>query len=413
LTSTAVDRGGSITRGRAKPLGAERMQDSPWAIPLSDVTVDDAIADAVAEVLRSGWWSMGPKVEEFEQAFGDFTGARALAVANGTAALHLALLAVGCGPGDEVILPSLTFVAAANCVSHTGATAVFCDVIGPEDLNMDPADVERAISPATKAIVAFHYGGHPCRMGALLELAERHGLALIEDAAHAPGAQWNGRMCGTIGDIGCFSFFSNKNLPVGEGGMLTTRDPDLADRLRLLRSHGMTRLTWDRHRGHAASYDVVDIGFNYRLDELRAAIGLVQLERLEESNRARARIVSRYRAAFDGADGLVMPFGEAAPASAHHLAVILLPPGHERDGFRATLAEAQIQTSVHYPPIHQFTAYKSRRARPLPETDRIAERLVTLPLYPDLADGDVDTVTAAVLRAGGLDCGDGGDHGAG
>jgi dTDP-4-amino-4,6-dideoxygalactose transaminase len=390
-----------------------RVQESPWAIPLSDVTVDDAIADAVADVLRSGWWSMGPKVEEFEQAFGDFTGARALAVANGTAALHLALLAVGCGPGDEVILPSLTFVAAANCVSHTGATAVFCDVVGPHDLNLNPDDVERAISPATKAIVAFHYGGHPCRMDALLELAERHGLALIEDAAHAPGARWNGRMCGTIGDVGCFSFFSNKNLPVGEGGMLVTRDADLAERLRLLRSHGMTRLTWDRHRGHAASYDVVDIGFNYRLDELRAAIGLVQLERLEDGNRARARIVSKYRAAFEGVDGFVMPFAESAPTAAHHLAVILLPPRHDRDAFRASLAEARIQTSVHYPPIHRFTAYERHQTRPLPETDRIAKRLVTLPLYPDLADADVDAVTAAVLRAGGLKRADGGNHGTG
>jgi dTDP-4-amino-4,6-dideoxygalactose transaminase len=409
----AVHRGGSVTGARPKPAGDGRAEESPWAIPLSDVVVDDAIADAVAEVLRSGWWSMGPKVAEFEQAFGDFTGARALAVANGTAALHLALLAVGCGPGDEVILPSLTFVAAANCVAHTGATAVFCDVTSPNDLNMDPEDVERAISPATKAIVAFHYGGHPCRMDALLELAERHGIALIEDAAHAPGAKWNGRMCGTIGDIGCFSFFSNKNLPVGEGGMLVTRDADLAERLRLLRSHGMTRLTWDRHRGHAASYDVVDIGFNYRLDELRAAIGLVQLERLEDSNRARARVVSKYQAAFAGADGLVMPFGDAEPTAAHHLAVILLPTWVDRDGFRALLADARIQTSVHYPPIHRFTAYKRRRTRPLPETDGIAERLVTLPLYPDLADADVDTVTAAVLRAGGLERADGGNHGAG
>lgn len=384
--------------------------DSPWAIPLSDVVVDDAIADAVDEVLRSGWWSMGPKVAEFEQAFGDFTGARAFAVANGTAALHLALLAVGCGPGDEVILPSLTFVAAANCIAHTGATAVFCDVISPEDLNMDPDDVERAITPATKAIVAFHYGGHPCRMDALVELAARHGLALIEDAAHAPGARWNGQMCGTIGDIGCFSFFSNKNLPVGEGGMLVTKDPELAERLRLLRSHGMTRLTWDRHRGHAGSYDVVEVGFNYRLDELRAAIGLVQLERLEAGNRARADIVSRYRAALGGVDGLVMPFANGVSTAAHHLAVILLPHASDRDGFRAALEKERIQTSVHYPPIHQFTAYRRRETRALPITEHVGERLVTLPLYPALDRTAVETVTRAVLQT--IDD-DGGNDGAG
>jgi dTDP-4-amino-4,6-dideoxygalactose transaminase len=397
LTSPASVRGASASARQQQP--ALPVNGSPWAIPLSDVRVDDAVAAAVDEVLRSGWWSMGPKVEEFEQAFGAYTGARALAVANGTAALHLALLAVGCGPGDEVILPSLTFVAAANCVAHTGATAVFCDVLGPEDLNMDPDDVERAITPATKAIVAFHYGGHPCRMDAILDLAERHGLALIEDAAHAPGAQWDGRMCGTIGDIGCFSFFSNKNLPVGEGGMLVTTNPELAERLGFLRSHGMTRLTWDRHRGHAGSYDVVEVGFNYRLDELRAAIGLVQLERLDAGNRARAEIVSRYRTALEGVDGLVMPFANGKATAAHHLAVILLPPASDRDHFRAALEQERIQTSVHYPPIHQFTAYRQRGNRPLPVTEQIAERLVTLPLYPDLDEAATEVVTGAILRA--------------
>ena len=369
-----------------------------WAIPLADVRVDDALAEAVEEVLRSGWWSMGPKVAEFEEAFGGFMGAQALAVANGTAALHLALLAVGCGQGDEVILPSLTFVAAANCVVHTGATPVFADVIGPNDLNIDPEHVERLITPATKAIIAFHYGGHPCRMDALLELAERHGLAVIEDAAHAPGARSDGRMCGTLGDIGCFSFFSNKNLPVGEGGMVVTNDPELAERLRLLRSHGMTRLTWDRHRGHAAGYDVVAAGFNYRLDELRAAIGLIQLERLEAGNRARARIVTQYRAALDGIRRLAMPFAHSADTAAHHLAVLVLPPASDRNRFRAELEERRIQTSVHYPPIHRFAAYRSG-ATVLPVTEELSERLVTLPLYPELDDEAVATVTRAVLDA--------------
>jgi dTDP-4-amino-4,6-dideoxygalactose transaminase len=402
----------SLAAGPPEAARRTAAHESPWDIPLSDVEVDDEIAEAVDEVLRSGWWSMGPKVAEFEHAFEEFIGARSLAVANGTAALHLALLAVGCGPGDEVILPSLTFVAAANCVAHTGATSVFCDVIGPQDLNMDPDDVERAITPATKAIIAFHYGGHPCRMDSLLELAERHGIVVIEDAAHAPGSQFDGQMCGTIGQIGCFSFFSNKNLPTGEGGMLVTTDPELAERLRLLRSHGMTRLTWDRHRGHAASYDVVAVGFNYRLDELRAAIGLVQLERLEAGNRARAGVVSRYRAAFDGVDGLVMPFAAAEPTAAHHLAVLVLPPECDRDHFRASLEKARIQTSVHYPPIHQFTAYRRGETRSLPMTEQVAERLVTLPLYPTLDQAAVDAVTKAVVQAiAGSHSAQGGDNG--
>jgi dTDP-4-amino-4,6-dideoxygalactose transaminase len=221
----------------------------------------------VDDVIDSGWWSMGPQVLEFEKAFAEFCAVRhALAVANGTAALHLALLAAGCGPGDEVVLPSLNFVAAANAIAHTGAEPVFCDVLGPHDLNLDPTDLEAAVGPRTKAVVVLHYGGFPCDMEAVHEIAELRGLTVIEDAAHAPGGTWQGKMCGSLGLAGCFSFFSNKNLPIGEGGMIVTDDEDLANRIRLLRSHGMTTLTWERHRGHASSYDVVAQGFNYRLN---------------------------------------------------------------------------------------------------------------------------------------------------
>jgi dTDP-4-amino-4,6-dideoxygalactose transaminase len=236
-----------------------------WAVPLADVLVDDELRRAVEDVVVSGWWSMGPRVEEFERAFSEFPGVRhALAVANGTAALHLALLALGCGPGDEVVLPSLNFVAAANAIAHTGASPVFCDVLGQEDLNLDPVDLEAALTGRTKAVVVLHCG-FACDMGAVRELAAARGLEIVEDAAHAPGATWRGEACGTLGRIACFSFFANKNLPVGEGGMVVTDDERLAERVRLLRSHGMTKLRWDRHRGHAASYDVVEYGFNYRL----------------------------------------------------------------------------------------------------------------------------------------------------
>jgi len=198
-------------------------------VPLADVLVDDGLRSVVDEVVDSGWWSMGPKVEEFEAAFANFCGTRhALAVANGTAALHLALLGVGCGPGDEVILPSLNFVAAANSIGHTGAKPVFCDISGPEDLNLDPADLEAVAGPRTKGVLVLHYGGFPCDMASVLEFAAERGLTVIEDAAHAPGATWHGRPCGSLGRAGCFSFFSNKNLPVGEGGMVTTDDAELA-----------------------------------------------------------------------------------------------------------------------------------------------------------------------------------------
>jgi dTDP-4-amino-4,6-dideoxygalactose transaminase len=360
----------------------------------------------VDDVVDSGWWSMGPKVEEFEAAFAEFTGTKhAFAVANGTAALHLALLAAGCGPGDEVILPSLNFVAAANAIGHTGATPVFCDIVGPDDLNLDPADLEAAATANTKAVLLLHYGGYPCDVGAVRAFAEERGLIVLEDAAHAPGATWHGVPCGSLGLVGCFSFFSNKNLPVGEGGMIVTDDDDLAQSVRLLRSHGMTTLTWERHRGHAASYDVVERGFNYRLDEMRAAIGLHQLRRLPAENARRGELSERYRERLHGPSGIAIPFGaiDGNNVSAHHLAVALLPEGR-RDEIRAALADRRIQTSVHYPPIHLFSYYAELGARrALPRTEAIARRLVTLPLYGHMTDEQSDFVIEALLETVGGD----------
>jgi dTDP-4-amino-4,6-dideoxygalactose transaminase len=384
---------------RVGPLTSER-------IPLSDLAVDGELVDAVCEATASGWWSTGPRVAEFERAFAGFVGAdHAVAVSSGTAALHLSLLALGCGAGDEVLLPSLNFVAAASVIRHAGATPVLCDVIGEGDPNLDPRDLEAAVGPQAKAIVALHYGGAPCDMDAVLAIAARHGLAVIEDAAHAPGATYGGRACGTLGDVGCFSFFSNKNLPIGEGGMVVTDDAGLAERVRLLRSHGMTTGTWDRRRGHAASYDVVATGFNYRLDEIRAAIGLVQLRRLPAANAARRRLAIRYRERLHGVAGLVVPGadGAAQDESAYHLAVVVLPRGTARAEIRAELTALGIQTSVHYPPIHRFSAYCGQAARPLPRTDDLAERLLTLPLFPHMSTDQVDHVVDALLTA--LDCG--------
>jgi dTDP-4-amino-4,6-dideoxygalactose transaminase len=383
-------------------LSDKVVESGAWAVPLSDVRVDGEIQNVVQDVLGTGWWSMGPTVEEFEQAFAEFCGTEhAVAVSSGTAALHLALLAAGCRPGDQVVVPSLNFVAAANTILHTGATPVFCDVVGPEDLNLDPSDVEAAVGPATRAILALHYGGFACDMESVLDIARRHDLVVIEDAAHALGTTVDGTMCGALGTMGCFSFFANKNLPIGEGGMLVTDDDELAARARLLRSHGMTTLTWARHRGHAHSYDVVAHGHNYRLDELRAAIGLLQLRRLPDANAARARIAARYRRELQSSERLIVPFpGEERHAtSAHHLAVIVLPDGRVRSAVRELLAERRVQTSIHYPPIHRFSAYATEDGRALPATDDLAERILTLPLYPHLRDDQVDLVIAGVLEA--------------
>ena len=377
--------------------------DSPWKVPLSDLRVTPELAAATERAVSSGWWSMGPRVAEFEGAFADYVDApHALAVANGTAALHVALLAVGCGPGDEVVLPSLNFVAAANTIVHTGAKPVFCDIVGGGDLNLDPADLEAALGPATKALVLLHFGGFACDLGPVMELARKRGIAVIEDAAHAPGSRWEDHPCGTVGDIGCFSFFSNKNMPVGEGGMVVTASDELAESMRLLRSHGMTTLTWDRHRGHASTYEVVQPGFNYRLDELRAAIGLVSLARLDEENAARRRLALRYRDALQDESELALAFADRIgdASSSHHLVVALLPAGVSRDEVRGALTDRRVQTSVHYPPIHRFAAYREQAAgRPLPRTDEVESRLLTLPLFGHLTDEQVDLVTASLLEA--------------
>lgn len=378
----------------------QKGESAGWTVPLADVAVDDELAAAVETTLRSGWWSSGPEVEAFEVACSQYLGVRhALAVANGTAALQLALAAAGVGPGDEVVLPSLNFVAAANAVSHTGATPVFCDILGDDDLNLDPESLEAAVTPRTKALLLLHYAGYPCDVEAVAEVATSRSLVVIEDAAHAVGASVGGRFCGTFGLAGCFSFFSNKNLPVGEGGLLVTNDEDVYSRARLLRSHGMTTLTWDRHRGHAADYDVVERGFNFRLDELRATIGQVQLRRLDDENAARGRIVARYRERLADAD-LVVPFANVPSDTrpSYHLAVAVFPSPEARDATRKSLRERRVQTSVHYPPIHRFSAYAEAAPRvPLVRTESVAARLLTLPLFGHMRDDQVDLVADTLL----------------
>jgi dTDP-4-amino-4,6-dideoxygalactose transaminase len=378
------------------------VAEARWTIPLSDVEGDDALVAAATDAVRSGWWSSGPRVGRLEEALAAFTRSpHALAVANGTAALHLGLLALGVGDGDEVVTPSLTFVAVANAIRHTGATPVFCDVRGEDDLNLDPDDLRRAVTGRTKAIVPLHYAGFACDMDEVLDIAAAHRAAVVEDAAHAIGASYDDRSCGTLGAVGCFSFFSNKNLPIGEGGAVVTGDDEVGERLRLLRSHGMTTMTWDRHRGHASSYDVVDVGFNYRLDEIRAALALVQLERLPEAIARRSRLAARYVERLHDVEGIQVAFAEHSrwATSAHHLVVVVLPESVERERVRSVLADRRIQTSVHYPPIHGFSAYADIPERPLPRTDALAERIVTLPLYPTLTEEQVDLVTETLVSA--------------
>ena len=327
-------------------------------IPLSDLDYGVEEEQAVLDVLRRRWLTMGAVTQEFEKEFAGFSGAKhAFAVCNGTDALHLAALALGIGPGDEVIVPALTFVATANAVLYTGAEVRFADVSGVEDLNISPEEIEKQVTGRTKAIFLVHYGGYPCRMPEILEIARRRGLAVVEDAAHAPGASLDGRTLGTWGDIGCFSFFSNKNLATGEGGMLVTNRDDLAEKVRKLRSHGMTTLTWDRHRGHAYTYDVVALGHNYRIDEIHSALGLVQLHKLVANNSRRQAITKLYRQGFDGSGffGVKLPFLNSPEGSSCHIFPILLPSDADRQVFMDEMRARGVQTSIHYPPIHLFS----------------------------------------------------------
>src|SRR4030066_2249942 len=252
-----------------------------WSVPLADLDYGLEEEEAVLKVLRSKWLTMGAITQEFEAQFSRLIGSKyAIAVSNATEALHLACLALGIGPGDEVITPSLSFVATSNAVLYTGADVRFADIIGPDELNIDPEEIVRQITPRTKAIMIMHYAGYPCRMREIIAVAEKFGVPVIEDAAHAPGASLDGKAMGTWGTIGCFSFFSNKNLSTGEGGMLVTDREDVAAKVHLLRSHGMTTLTYDRHHGHAYSYDVVGLGYNYRIDEIGSALGLRQPKKM-------------------------------------------------------------------------------------------------------------------------------------
>lgn len=371
-----------------------------WRVSLADLDFGVEEEQAVLDVLRSKWLTMGGVTQEFEAAFAEMCGARhAFAVSNATEALHLACMALGIGAGDEVITPSLSFVATSNAVLYTGADVRFADIIGPDELTIDPQEIEGRITPRTKAIMVMHYGGYPCRMEEIMAVAERHGLPVIEDVAHAPGASLNGKVMGTWGALGCFSFFSNKNLSTGEGGMVITDRDDLADKIRLQRSHGMTTLTYDRHKGHAYSYDVVDLGYNYRIDEMRAALGLAQLKKLPRNNQRRETFTRMYRQELESS-GVGLPFSHSAGQSAYHIFPMLLPVGVERKGFIDRMRTERIQTSIHYPPSHCFTYYVERFGpTSLPRTEDAAAREVTLPLYPTMGEEGVMAVVEAVKKS--------------
>jgi dTDP-4-amino-4,6-dideoxygalactose transaminase len=370
-------------------------------LPLFDLRLEPQDLEAVAETLRSGWLTLGPRTQAFEEAFAAHLGARhAVAVSSCTAALHLAYLAAGVGPGDEVIVPSFTFAATAAAVVYCGATPVFAEIVSRENPSLDPEDVERRITPRTKAVCVVHFAGYAAAADRLKELCNARGIALIEDVAHAPSATLGERKLGTWGLAGAFSFFSNKVLSVGEGGLLCTDDDEVAAFARTRRSQAMTSGTWDRHRGRTDTYDVVGLGFNYRLDEPRAALLLSRLERLEADIARRRELTLRYRGLLAQIAEVIVPFHDAEVSSS---SCYVMPIMLERDGIQAEvsrrLRELGIQTSIFYPSIHRFTAYRERFPDlSLPITELASRTELTLPLYPHMTNDDQDRVAAALAE---------------
>ncbi len=389
------------------PLSAELEGAQPGPagsgpVPFFDLRLREQDIEAVARCLRSGWLTMGPRTRSFEEAFAERLGARhAVALSSCTAALHLAYLAAGVGPGDEVIVPSYTFVATAAAVLYCGATPVFADILGADDLSLDPDDVRSRLSPRTKAVACMHFAGFPAPADRLAELCEREGIALIEDAAHAPDATLHGRKLGTWGRAGAFSLFANKILSVGEGGVLATDDGGVAELARSLRSHAMTSGTWERHSGIAEGYDVFATGFNYRIDEPRCALAHSRLDQLDADVASRRRLSRAYRERLSGHPALSVPYsGEGVAESSCNMMPVLLRDGALRDPLRRALTERHgIQTSVHFPPVHRFSAYRERFPDvSLPRTEDAAARELTLPLFAHMTDAQLDRVVDALLE---------------
>jgi len=372
-----------------------------YKILLFDLNFDQAEQDAVIETLRSKWISTGPKNAELERRFAEMTGARhAVALTNCTVALHMALMLNDIRSGDEVICPSLTFVATVNAIRYVNAIPVFADVKSMEDLTLNPDDIEKKITPRTKAIMLMHYGGFACDMKRIMTLAEKHNLKVIEDACHGPLSEYEGKKLGTIGSVGCFSFFSNKNISTGEGGMIITNDDSMYEKAKLLRSHGMTSLSFDRAKGHSTEYDVIELGYNYRMDDIRASIGIVQLDKLRADLEIRADLRARYEKNLEGVDEIIIPFKGYKYFTSNYIFPVVLNNStvERRNRVREHLASAGIQTSVHYPAVHRFSIYREY-ASALPNTEYAADNLVTLPMFSKLTPEQVDYICDTLKEA--------------
>ncbi len=378
--------------------------DTPF-LPFHRPWIDAQSIQAVVDVLESGWLTRGPRTEAFEKALAEYLGCRAAIGLNScTAGLHLALVALGIGPGDEVITSPITFPATANVIVHQGARPVFADV-DRDTLNLDPEQVAARITPRTKAILPVHFAGHPCPMGPIIDLARRHRLHVIEDAAHALEAVDAGKKIGTVGHLTAFSFYATKNLTTGEGGMLTTDDPDLAQRLRILSLHGISKSAWTRYTPAGVhEWETLLPGFKYNMFDIQAALGLAQLSRLEEWWRIRRSHAERYRDALMDTPQLTLLGERSGIRHAHHLLVVLLRVerlGVNRRAIMESLKAEGIGTGVHFTSLHVHPYYRDTLSvlpGELPVAEWASPRVLSLPLYPRMTDGDVDRVVGTLQK---------------
>ncbi|HJY81929.1 MAG TPA: DegT/DnrJ/EryC1/StrS family aminotransferase [Candidatus Binatia bacterium] len=376
-----------------------RRESLPFHVP----DIGEAEVRAVEETLRSGWLTTGPKVKQFEKDFARYVGCRhAVAVNSGTAALQLALAAAGVKEGDEVLVPTMTFAATAEVVLHLRAWPVLVDC-QPDTLNLDPDRLEQAISPNTKAIMPVHFGGHPCDMKRILEIARAYNLAVIEDAAHALPARYGGRLIGTIGDITCFSFYATKTITTGEGGMATTENPDWAERMQILSLHGISKDAWKRYTAEGSwYYEILSPGYKYNMTDMAAAIGIEQLKKCDEFWQRRQRYARLYSVGFRDVPEIVVPPAGEGVQHAWHLYVIQLDLERLRIGrgeFIELLKQHHIGTSVHFIPLHLHPYYQENfglNPQDLPNASAVFERIVSLPIYPKMTEADVQDVIETV-----------------
>jgi len=375
-----------------------------WLVPLTAVSIDDHEIEATRRVLESGWLSMGHEVQAFEEEFAKaINTTHAIATANATDALALCYDAVGVEGGQSIAMCGLTFVASLNVALRRGENPVLIDIVGEDDLTMCPEDLERKISEDMRLIVTMPYGGFSPDMDAIMEIAHKKRIPIIEDACHGILGAYKGQMLGSLGSAGVFSFYSNKNMTTGEGGMITTNDDAIAGRVQLMRNHGMTRSTTDHYLKGVSDYDVVIAGHNFRMDEIRGSIGREQLKKLPDLNYKRAEKAQKIKAAILAKHPSVkFPFSKHDHEdSSHHLLVMLLPEDVPRDHFIAKMTNHSVQTSIHYKPLHRFahTSGLFDHNFKLPKLERVEKRLVTLPLFPQITDEQIEILADAVVSS--------------